>query len=120
MAEATTETTGWMAKHRYARISARKARLVMAMIRGMSCDRALDVLSFDKHRATGMIVNVLKSAMANANEEEADMGRLYVREARVDEGPYYRRWRPKDRGRAHPIAKRTSHMIITVAERQAE
>jgi large subunit ribosomal protein L22 len=117
MADVTTESANWTAKHRYARISARKARLVMAMIRKMNCDRALDVLSFDNHRATGMIVNVLKSAMANANEAEADMARLFVKEARVDEGPYYRRWRPKDRGRAHPIAKRTSHMVITVAER---
>jgi large subunit ribosomal protein L22 len=64
-----------------------------------------------------MIVNVLKAAMANANEDEADMGSLFVREARVDDGPYYRRWRPKDRGRAHPIAKRTCHLIVTVAER---
>jgi large subunit ribosomal protein L22 len=117
MAETMTETADWTAKHRYARISARKARLVMAMIRKMNCDRALDVLSFDKHRATGMIVNVLKSAMANANEAEANMGGLFVKEARVDEGPYYRRWRPKDRGRAHPIAKRTCHMIVTVGER---
>lgn len=117
MAAAVADKTEWMAKHRYARISARKARLVMAMIRKMNCDRALDVLSFDKHRATGMIINVLKSAMANANEDEAEMGRLFVKEARVDEGPYYRRWRPKDRGRAHPIAKRTSHMVVTVAVR---
>ena len=54
--------------------------------------------------------------MVNADEQEADMRRLIVKEARVDGGPYYRRWRPKDRGRAHPIAKRTSHLIITVAE----
>ena len=106
-----------MATHRYARISARKARLVMATIRDLDCDRALEVLQFDRHRASGLIADVLKSAMANANEREADMTRLCVEEARVDEGPYYRRWRPKDRGRAHPIAKRTSHLIIKVAER---
>ena len=55
--------------------------------------------------------------MTNADEQEADMRRLYVKEARVDGGPYYRRWRPKDRGRAHPIAKRTSHIVVAVAER---
>ena len=54
---------------------------------------------------------------AEDDEQEADMGSLHVIEARVDEGPYYRRWRPKDRGRAHPIAKRTSHLIVRVAER---
>ena len=108
---------GWTATHRYARISGRKARLVMNTIRDMDCDRAMETLRFDGHRATGMIADVLKSAMANANEREADMSSLFVEEARVDEGPYYRRWRPKDRGRAHPIAKRTSHLFIKVAER---
>ena len=63
-----------------------------------------------------MIEAVLKVAMANADEQEADMRRLYVRDARVDGGPYLRRWRPKDRGRAHPIAKRTSHLIVRLAE----
>ena len=117
MGKTTTIDTGWRATHRFARISARKSRLVMATIRGMECDQALDCLRFDNHRASGMISDVLKSAMANANEREADMSRLVVLEARVDEGPYYRRWRPKDRGRAHPIAKRTSHLFIRVAER---
>lgn len=116
MAKTAENTEGWAAKHRYARISARKARLVMATIRNMPCAEALEALRFDQHRASGMIGQVLKSAMANANEAEAEMGRLAVAEARVDEGPYYRRWRPKDRGRAHPIAKRTSHLIIRVEE----
>ncbi|MFH0981379.1 MAG: 50S ribosomal protein L22 [Planctomycetota bacterium] len=117
MAKTMTTNESWAAKHRYARISARKARLVMDTVRGLGCDQALDVLRFDRHRASGMITAVLTSAMANANEQEADMGSLYVEEARVDEGPYYRRWQPKDRGRAHPIAKRTSHLIVRVAER---
>ncbi|MCP4593793.1 MAG: 50S ribosomal protein L22 [bacterium] len=116
MAKNTAKSEGWAATHRYARISARKARLVMATIRGMDCDAALDALRFDHHRASGMIADVLKSAMANANEQEADMSRLYVDSARVDEGPYYRRWRPKDRGRAHPIAKRTSHLFVRVVD----
>lgn len=117
MAESTAVAQAWVATHRYARISARKARLVMDTIRNMGCDSALEALRFDRHRASGMIADVLKSAMANANEKDAHMPSLYVQEARVDEGPYYRRWRPKDRGRAHPIAKRTSHLVIRVAER---
>ena len=88
----------------------------MALIRNLPCDEALDALRFNRRRASGLIANVLKSAMANADEQEADMGSLRVRVARVDGGPYMRRWRPKDRGRAHPIAKRTSHLIVEVAE----
>jgi large subunit ribosomal protein L22 len=107
----------WMAKHRFARISPQKARLVMGIIRGMPCDHALEQLRFSNHRASRMIRDVLKSAMVNADEKEANMGRLFVAEARVDGGPHYPRWRPKDRGRAHPIKKRTSHLVIAVAEK---
>jgi len=117
MAKAKATEAGWTATHRFARISPRKARLVINTIRDMDCDEALDVLRFDSHRASGMVADVLKSAMANANEKEAVMSSLYVEAALVDGGPYYRRWRPKDRGRAHPIAKRTSHLFIRVAER---
>jgi len=109
----------WRAMHRFARSSARKIRPVIDMIRGKPCAAALDILRFNPRRGAGLITNVLKSAMANADEAEADMGRLFVREARIDDGPYARRWRPKDRGRAHPIAKRTSHIIVTVAEKTA-
>ena len=107
----------WYASHRYARISPRKARLVMDMIREMDCDAAMDLLRFNHRRSAALIIDVLKSAMVNADEQEADMSRLVVSEARVDGGPSFRRCRPKDRGRAHPIAKRTSHLIIKVAER---
>ena len=107
----------WVAVHKFARISPRKARLIIDLIRGMPCNDALEQLRFNKRRAVGMVLDVLKSAMANASEQEADVRRLYVREARVDGGGYNRRWRPKDRGRAHPIAKRMSHIVVTVGER---
>ena len=116
MSDAVLTTRRWTAVHRFARISPRMARLLMALIRDLRCDAALDVLRFNKRRASGMIADVLKSAMANADEREAEMDRLFVAAARVDGGPYQRRWRPKDRGRAHPIAKRTSHLVIEVAE----
>jgi len=106
----------WMATHRFARISPRKARLVIDMIRGLDCNQAMDLLRFNHRRAAGLIAAVLKTAMVNADEAEADMGRLYVAEARIDGGPYMRRFRPKDRGRAHPIAKRTSHIIVKVSD----
>ena len=117
MAQVQAVQDQWEATHRYARISARKVRLIVDLIRGLRCGDALAQLSFNGRRASGMVREVIKSAMANAGEESADLRSLYISEARVDGGPYFRRWRPKDRGRAHPIAKRTSHIIIRVAER---
>ncbi len=107
----------WTARHRFARIAPRKARLLIDLIRGLRCSDAVEQLRFNPRRGAKMIQAVLKSAMVNADEQEADMPRLFVRDARVEGGPSQRRWRPKDRGRAHPIAKRTSHIVVTVAER---
>ena len=107
----------WTAKHSYARIADRKARLLVNLIRGRRCDEAVELLRFTHKRAARMVDRVLKSAMANANEGEAAMNKLYVAEARVDAGPIIKRWHPKDRGRAHPILKRTSHIIIAVDEK---
>ena len=106
----------WIASHRFARIAPRKARLIVDLIRGRRCDEAMEQLRFNNRRAACLIRDVLKSAMVNADEQEADMGRLFVKVAQVDGGPYQRRWRPKDRGRVHPIAKRTSHIVLQVAE----
>ena len=106
----------WQAKHRYARISSRKARLVANMIRGRDVQDALNMLKFTPNRAAVMVSKVLTSAVANANEDEADTDRLFVEQAFVDEGPTIKRWRPKDRGRAHPIMKRTSHITVVVEE----
>lgn len=106
----------WQATHRYARISARKARLIVDLIRGRQVQDALNILKFTPNRAAGMISKVLTSAIANANEAEADVEALVVSEARVDEGPTIKRFRPKDRGRAHSIMKRTSHIHVAVNE----
>lgn len=107
----------WTAIHRFARISERKARLVTDMIRGRRCDEAVELLRFTHKRASFFVNRVLKSAMASANEAEASMKKLVVSEARVDGGPIIKRFRPKDRGRAHPIQKRTSHIVISVDEK---
>ena len=117
MAKAVTQSKRWQAVHRYARISPRKARLVMDMIRGRHVNEAQDTLRFTRKRSSALIGKVLRSAIANANEAEADVRSLYVVDARVDEGPSMRRWRPKDRGRAHPILKRMSHITVEVEER---
>ncbi len=117
MAETLTAATRWTATHRFARISPRKARLVVDLIRGQHVNDAQDILRFTQKRASGLVDKVLKSAIASANEKEADVRRLFVCEARVDEGPISRRWRPKDRGRAHQILKRMSHISVVVQER---
>ncbi len=107
----------WTATHRYARISERKARLVADLIRGSEGNDALSVLQFTHKRAKVFVDRVLRSAMANADEQKADVNRLFVREARVDQGPIIKRFQPKDRGRAHPILKRTSHITVALDER---
>ncbi len=108
----------WQAKHRYARISARKVRLVADMVRGREVQDAMNILKFSPHRAAGMVSKVLWSAISNAKEDEANENILYVSEARVDEGPTVKRFRPKDRGRAHSIFKRTSHITVVVEQGQ--
>jgi large subunit ribosomal protein L22 len=107
----------YQASHRYARIAPRKARLVADMIRGLPVDEAVTALDFSKKRAAWYYKAVLKSAIANAEEEDADLSGLFISESRVDEGPTIKRWRPKDRGRAHPIMKRTSHLHVVLDER---
>ncbi len=107
----------YRAIHRYARIAPRKARLVADLIRGRRIDEAMTALEFSKKRAAWYFKSVLKSAIANAEEQDADVHTLFVSESRVDEGPVQKRWRPKDRGRAHPFKKYTSHLYVTVDQR---
>jgi large subunit ribosomal protein L22 len=104
----------WQATHRYARISARKARLIVDLIRGRGVQDATNILKFTPNRAAGIVAKVLSSAVANANEAEADIAELIVKEARVNEGPTMKRIRAKDRGRAHRILKRTAHVTVVV------
>lgn len=109
--------TIYKASHRFARIAPRKARLDADLIRGLAVEDALNELAFSKRRGAWYLKAVLKSAIANAEENDADVGDLVVVESRVDEGATLKRWHPKDRGRAHPIRKRTSHLHIGVQER---
>jgi large subunit ribosomal protein L22 len=107
------------AKHRFARISPRKARLLMNLIRNRDVDDAITLLRFSKQRAAVMIEKVVRSAVANASEQEVATSRntLYVAKAWVDPGPVIKRFQPKDRGKAYPINKRTSHLVVTIDER---
>ena len=107
----------WTAKHRFARIAPRKARLIADLVRTRQVQDALNILKLTHNRAASMISQVLTSAVAGANEQEADMNSLYVKDIRIDEGPTMKRFRPKDRGRAHGILKRTSHIVVSVDEK---
>ena len=102
--------------HRMARISPRKARLVADLIKGRSVQDALTQLELSKKRAAVFFRQGLNAAVANADQAEADVRSLVVTDARVDEGPTIKRFQPKDRGRAHQILKRTSHIRVTVDE----
>ena len=118
MAEEVEERETYRAVHRFARISPRKARLLMDLIRGRDVDDAITLLRFSKQRASGMIEKVVRSAVANANEREvAPRNTLFVSRAWVDPGPVIKRFQPKDRGKAYPIKKRTSHLVVTLDQR---
>ncbi len=110
----------FVARHRFARITARKARLVADMIRGRSANEALQTLEFSPRRGAAFYLNVLRSAIANASQDESvNPNRLVVSDCRADDGPLLNnrmRWRPGPQGRAMPFSKRTSHLTVGVQE----
>lgn len=97
--------------------SPKKAKLVTDMIRGKSFEEASNMLAFSTKRAAVNIHKALKAATADAEQLGADPGSVFVSEATVDRGMHIKRFRPKDRGRAHPILKRTSNITVSVQER---
>ena len=101
------------------RISPRKVKLVLDIIRNQPADKALAILKYTPKAACEVLEKLLKSAIANAeNNHNMDVARLYVAECFVCPGPTLKRIRPKDHGRAHRILKRTSHMTIVLKERE--
>ncbi|HXH02837.1 MAG TPA: 50S ribosomal protein L22 [Candidatus Competibacteraceae bacterium] len=106
------------AKLKYARISPQKARLVADQVRGLPVDRALQLLTFSNKKAAALIKGVLESAIANAEHNEgADIDELKVSAICVDEGPVLKRMHARAKGRGNRIVKRTSHIVVTVAEK---
>lgn len=104
---------------KYIRISPRKARQVMDLIRGKSVAEAYAILKNTPKKASGLIEKVLRSAVANAENNYGMIADdLYVKEAYVNEGPMMKRWRPRSHGMASPIRKRTSHLSVVVSERE--
>ena len=113
------DLANWHSSYRFAPMSARKARLVTQLIVGRSAQDAMDILKFTRKRAAAMIDKVLKSAVADADEQQANVDNLYVSSARVDDAGVRigtKRWIPKDRGRAHPLRKKACHIHVTVTQ----
>ncbi len=103
------------AVHRFARISPRKVRPLADMIRGKAADEALDYLRYQPHRGARMLEKVLKSALANAEDRRApNLNQLTVVDVRVDQGPMFKRMRPKSRGMASIIKKRMSNIQLAL------
>jgi len=103
--------------HRFAKISAFKAREVTRAIQGLPATDAVDLLRFTPKKAAGLILKTLKSAIANAeNNNQLNPNDLVVKEAVVGEGPTLKRFQPKARGSAGPIRKRTSHIKVILTD----
>lgn len=114
------------ASHKYARISARKVRPLADLVRGKFADEALDILRYQPQRGARMLEKVIRSALGNAQDPDQNPGRainierLLVSEARVDGGPMFKRIRPRARGMAFMIKKRTSHIHVALEDVRAE
>lgn len=104
---------------RLARVSPQKARLVADMIRGLEADEALKRLLYTRKKSAGILYKLLRSAVANAQVKnpEINVDDLVVKTVFVDQGPSLRRFRPRARGMAYRIAKKTCHMTIVLEER---
>jgi len=99
------------------RISPQKARLVVDQVRGKAVSDALDILTFSTQKGATLVRKVVESAIANAeNNEGADIDELRIKEAFVNEGLTMKRIRPRAKGRADRIFKRTSHITVTVTD----
>jgi large subunit ribosomal protein L22 len=119
-----TTTAEFSASHRFARITARKARRIADLIRGRSVNEALELLQFAPQRGASFYLKVVRSAIANASQDEAiNVNRLFISECRADDGPLLNdrmRFRPGPQGRAMPFSKRLSHLTIKVRELEEE
>lgn len=110
------------AKLRLARVSPQKARLVADLIRGKEVGEALELLAFNRKKSAALFKKLVESAVANAEykaqsgSSRIDIDSLVVKTVLVDQGPTLKRWRPRARGMATRIQKKTSHITVVVAE----
>jgi large subunit ribosomal protein L22 len=120
-----TETQQYRAEARFQRVSPQKARLVLDLIRGQRVELALQTVAFTRKRVAPIVEKVLRSAIDNAtylSQErgtDLDVDRLFVSQAIANEGPRLKRIRPAPQGRAFHYQRRTSHIIVSVAEKKA-
>jgi large subunit ribosomal protein L22 len=106
------------AKLKYARLSPRKTRLVVDMVRGKGVQEALNILRFSPQKAAGIVGTLVSSAVANAEQKGvSDVDRLFVKSIQVDQGPVLRRFLPRAQGRATKIRKPTSHITVVLHEK---
>lgn len=106
------------AEAKYVRISPLKVGFICTEIRGKKVDEALSILKFTPKKGAKLLEKVLHSAIANAeNNFNLDRDSLYVSEAWANDAPRMKRWRPKAKGMAYPLIKRTSHIGVVVKER---
>ncbi len=109
------------AEAKYVRISPRKVNYICKEIRGKQVDEALTFLRFTPKKGAEILADVLKSAIANAeNNLSLDRQELVVTKAWANDGPTMKRWHPKAKGAAYPILKRTSHIGVVIAEKEEE
>jgi len=112
----TNERPGTRAQVKYTRVSAYKAREVLDLIRGEQVARALEILEFAERDVAQVILKCLESAIANAeHNDQVPADELFVSACYADEGPTLKRWRPRARGRATRIRKRTCHITVIVS-----
>ncbi len=105
------------AKARYIRVTPRKARLVVDLIRGKRAGEAMNMLKFMPQHASRIVEKLLRSAIANAEQKNiSDVDRLRIKEAFVDKGPTMKRVMPRAMGRANIIKKRSSHITLVLGE----
>lgn len=105
------------AELRYARISPRKVKIVADLVRGKDAKEALAIMQFTPKASSEMLIKLLKSAMANAENNHGMNGNLYISEIYANQGPTLKRIRPAAKGSAVRIRKRTSHITIVLRER---
>ena len=104
---------------RYARISPRKVQIVLDLIRNQPADKAMAILKHTPKAASDLLVKLLKSAMANAeNNHNMDKTKLYVAECFACPGPIMKRIRPRAQGRAFRVLKRSSHITLVLKEKE--
>ena len=108
------------ASARFSRIAPRKARMIADLVRGRDAAEAIQLLQFTQKSGAPILKKIIESAVANAQQDGADVDVLFVSKATVDKAPnkFNRRWRPRAMGRATRITKGVSHIVIELDERR--